>query len=437
MKNYPKLPELSEKINKYIQYAALKHEYGAEGIEIGAKNLETAIDSALGSLVGLPNCETLSAKEPDAYEKIIELRTDGPRRLWKSFDKEKYADRLAGAFVSRAAGCTLGAPVEFWSVDEMENWARHIGDAFPPVAYWSGVPHPYRLRYGKSECRAYTRSGMDGVPVDDDLAYTLLGLLIMEDYGPGLTTGDVGAAWLKYLPYACTAEDVALKNLRVGVDARDAADIDNPYCQWIGADIRSDPWAYMAPGLPEEAARLAYLDAYVSHRRNGIYGAMFFSAAQAAAFELDDPIEAVKIGMTEIPRECALYEDIAWALGEISSVKDYRQARRAVDDKFEGMSGVHTNLNACLTVFGLGIGGRDVTKVLSETVAMGQDNDCTAATAGSIVGAAVGIKNVPPAWHEKFNNKIASYLNGSDWFAIDDLFVRFARQAKRVFESLK
>ncbi len=62
----------------------------------------------------------------------------------------------------------------------------------------------------------------------------------------------------------------------------------NPYCEWIGADIRSDGWAYAAPGWPELAAEFANRDARLSHRWNGIYGEMFFSAAISAAFATSD-----------------------------------------------------------------------------------------------------------------------------------------------------
>ena len=73
-----------------------------------------------------------------------------------------------------------------------------------------------------------------------------------------------------------------------------AAEVDNCFLNWIGADIRSDPWAYAAPGWPEKAAEIAYRDAYVSHRRNGIYAAMFFSAAISAAFAVDNTVDALR-----------------------------------------------------------------------------------------------------------------------------------------------
>jgi ADP-ribosylglycohydrolase len=432
---YPRVPDLRRLSDTLAQYAALKTEYGAKGIEPVLADAERAMRAALARLRALPDDPVLRAREPDGLPAIRRLRPRGPRALWTSFDPAAYREKLAGALLSRMAGCTLGAIVEGWSVERMKNWAKTIGDPFPPVDYWSRAWAPYEKRYEASECRTYTRTDMDGVPVDDDVAYTLLGLLIVEDYGPDFTTDDVSRAWLKYLPYACTAEDVALKNLKKGVPARRAADRDNPFVQWIGADIRSDPWAYLAPGLPEAAADMAWRDACVSHRRNGIYGEMFFSAAQAAAFAVDDPVEALRIGLSEIPRDCALARDVRWALAAGRRLRGYADARAAVDERFKGMHAVHTNNNACLTIFGLMIGGTDVTRVISEVVAMGLDNDCTAATAGSIVGAIVGRKGVPKHWTRRFNDTVRSYLIGRPSFRISSLLDRFTRQAAKRFSS--
>ncbi len=432
---YPEYPDYKALGEHITEYALLKHEYGARNVASVLGEAEKALKKALRRLQAMPADAAMSRREPDALAAIRALRPKGPRRMWDRLNRPAYRERLAGAFLGRMAGCTLGAPVEFWAIRNMEDWAREIGDAFPPVDYWSAIPEPHKLRYRTSRCDAYTRPKMNGVPVDDDIVYTLLGLLILEDSGPDFRVEDVGRAWLKYLPYACTAEKVALENLKAGIPARKVAEKNNPYVEWIGADIRSDPWGYLAPGWPEKAAELAYRDAWISHRRNGIYGEMFFAAAISAAFVVDDPVEAIRIGLTEIPRDCQLAKAVRWALQIAPKIRNYKQARAAVEKRFKGMSGVHTINNACLTIWGITIGRTNFSKVISETVAMGLDNDCTAATAGSIVGAVVGKKGVPRRWYAPFRNTVHSYLIRRPRFRIDDLLRRFETQAARVFEG--
>ncbi len=85
---------------------------------------------------------------------------------------------------------------------------------------------------------------------------------------------------------------------------------------------------------------------------------------------MDDPVETLHIGLEEIPAACLLADGIRWALDEAPNIEDYRDAHQAVTERYGRMNRVHTINNACLTVWGITIGGRDFTKVISETVAM-------------------------------------------------------------------
>lgn len=431
---YPNTKSVQQLAEQLALYAQLKHEHGVRGISQTVKTAEKALKHAIAELKMQHIDPGQAKREPDTLSAIRRLRAHGPRRLWDAFDRTAYADKVEGALLGRMAGCVLGAPVELWPVADMESLAKENGQSFPPTEYWRRVHAPWTLHYGTSPRKMYARDTMDGVPVDDDIMYTLLGLLIVEEHGPDFTVDNVGEAWRKFLPHACTAEHIALANLKKGVSAKRAAEKDNPYLEWIGADIRSDPWGYLAPAWPERAAELAWRDATISHRRQGIYGAMFFAGAISAAFAVDDPLEAVNIGLSEIPRSCRLAHEIRWALERAPRIKDYKAARAAVDERFAGMNPVHTVNNACLTVFGLAIGGTDLTKVIGNTVAMGLDNDCTAATAGSIVGAIVGKKGISKHWSKNFNNTIHSYLIGRRNFRIDHVVQRFNKQAQRVWK---
>jgi len=442
MTDYPKFPDYWALANEIAMYAQLKHELGAKNIDLVLSEAHESLRTSLLKIKSLEIDSELAKKEPSKLEDIHRLRPAGPRRLWDRFEEDAYVQRLEGGMLGRFAGCTLGAPVEFWNVERMKSLAEENGDDFPPTQYWRYVPEPKRLRYNISRVEGYTRGGMDGVPVDDDIMYTILGLLIVEESGIDFSTEDVAQAWMKYLPW--TWDNYVWANLKATVPATEAAEKDNPKVQLINASIRADAWGYLVPGNPELAAALAWKDGILSHRRNGLYAEMFFAAAISAAFALEEPIKALEIALTEIPEECTFSQNIRWALKYASSVHDYKDARAAIDQRFgcgnenfmfEGMHPVHSINNACCTVFGLVIGNRNFTKVIGETVAMGMDNDCTAATAGSIVGASIGKKGIPEHWYKSYNDIVHSYLIGHSRFSITDLIQRFTKQAQNMWNQ--
>ncbi len=418
---YPEpLQDIERTINLWAQQKA---ETGAAGLAEKMAEIKALLAEKLAELRALPDDPALRAIEPDDLDAIRALRPDGERRYWTELPEATYRDRLEGALLGRFAGNVLGSSVELWDIDKMESWAAYLGEAFPPVDYWSEAERPFELRYETIPRYRFTRSKMDGVPTDDDIIYTQLGLLILEDYGIDFSVDDVGAAWVKYLPVSPATP--VLDNLQAGVPAMQSAEVDNPVQFWIVGDIRSDPWGYAAPGYPEKAAEFAWRDATVSSRRNGIYGAMYFSAVISAAFVLGDPMAAVEAGLSEIPADCVLARELRWALEVAEDIKDFRAARAAADERYAGMSLVHTINNAALTIWGLAIGGDDYSKLIGQTVAMGMDNDCTAATAGSIFGAAYGKDAIPEHWSRDFNNKAHSFIIGHPEFALDDMVDRF------------
>jgi len=345
---------------------------------------------------------------------------------------ETYRDKLAGAFYARAAGCTLGAPVEGWTSDQMREYAAQLGIGFPLTDYWTDSPSPDAVRYGCEPMTKYLKGQITRVPCDDDIGYTLLSLFIAEESprGRGFTTEDVAASWLRHITIACTAEDVALRNLKNGVPWDKAAEIGNPYDEWIGADIRCDGYAWMCPGDPARAANMAERDAWISHRGNGVYGSRYFAAVIADAFDSCNPFPSLVRGLDFIPADCALAAGLRWALDLWDTVGDYRDAIRLVDERYPDMHPVHTINNACLTVFALALGGSDIGSVIANAVAMAHDCDCTAATAGSVAGAAFGLSWIDPKWYECFNDRVGSYFHGAKEHRVSDLLARFERLAE-------
>lgn len=362
-------------------------------------------------------------KQPDTLENILALRPEGADTT--PIPVENLYNRIKGAFIGRCAGCTLGVPVEGYQVLHMQAVAQETGTSFPPTTYWKGTDHPDYIHYGVNRRTAYTESELCQVPVDDDITYVILNLLLLEKYGKNYSVADVGQLWLDILPYACTAEHEALEQLKAGTKAESAA-LFNEFIEWIGAAIRADAFGYVSAGDPAAAAKLSYNDAFLTHRQNGIYGEMFCAAAIAAAFTSKTPLDAVKEGMKQIPKESELYAALEWAFSCESQITNYQRARMLLDEKFGRMHPVHTINNMCAIVFALMLGGKDFTKCISECVAIGLDNDCTGATVGSIVGACIGFDNIPEYWYNKFNDKVLTYIKGYPELSIEDVVSRFA-----------
>jgi len=344
----------------------------------------------------------------------------------------EFHPKIKGAVIGRFAGCALGAAVELLGFEETLSYAKKLGIVYPPVNYWPSSPRGDTSRYIDGTFNEFTLSQMNYLPADDDIIYSILSLLILEEYGRYFTTENVANAWLKYLPDECTftAERITLKNLKAGIPPLKAGDFNNPDKELIGAAIRCDGWAYVNPGNPEKAAEMAYRDAYLSHRGSGLYSAMYFAAVIASAFTAADLPTALGTGLQYIPSDSYFAEQIKWAMEITPKIKNYENAYEAVTNRFPDMDPVHSVNNACLVVWGVLIGQNDFTKGISETVAMGYDNDCTAATVGSILGAYMGIDAIPEYWFKPWNNKIKSYIIGKSEFMVSDIISRFNKFIK-------
>jgi ADP-ribosylglycohydrolase len=436
---------LTEKIQDLTRYLQLSAEYGC--VNEGKKlydglimNLEKTLENYQDLVL-----EQSDPDEPNELEAIRSLRIPGPRRMINTVPNN-YPERLRGAFYGRMAGCTLGAALEFQSVNAMRDWAEHFGDQYPLVDYWSHVKDPTAKHYIVGQRRDLTKWHMNAVPPDDDTIYTLLGLLTLEQYGLDFTQNDLADVWKRYLPLGSDfgepgergcwwGERKMLTNLLAGIDFPDAGVLRNPNLQNIAGWTRADSYGYACPGWPEKAAELAYKDASANHRRNGVYGSMFMAATISAAFVVNDPIEAVRIGLTEIPKDSLFAEGIQWALDNRKA--NYREAAEATWAVYSGMFNGSALTNAIHVVMGLDIGGKDFSKTIGETIAMSGDNDCTGATAGSIVGAVIGKSAIPVNWTDPFQNRMHIYLREHpEYLSIEVTCKRFETLAKKFMEGV-
>jgi ADP-ribosylglycohydrolase len=206
----------------------------------------------------------------------------------------------------------------------------------------------------------------------------------------------------------------------------------NPYREWIGAQIRADGWAYCCAGHPELAAEFAWRDAHWTHTANGIYGEMFMAAIIAAAFVESDPERLVAIGLSEIPHDCRLAEAVRRALGWVEECQHFEDFMEILDDHYRELHGVHTINNALIVVMSLFYGEMDPDHSICTAVMAGLDTDCNGATVGSIVGSVKGKANFGGKLQTALHDTIKPLVFGFQEVTIKEL----AERTLRVHQTL-
>lgn len=363
--------------------------------------------------------------EPDSEAELLAL-AERARPL--VVDMESLSDRIRGAWLGRAVANTMGKPIEGLPRADVERYLR-AGDDWPQTGYVRLVePHPHGVG-NLHESAPYSAAGtFSDVPRDDDLDWTILGLHMLEKYGRGLTTQEIAAEWLDCLPFTqtFTAERAAYRNLIQRVPIPQTATHRNPYREWIGALIRADVFGFVNPGDPAAAARLAIVDARLSHIRNGIYGEMWAAALVASALGVDDARSAIEASLKVVPPGSRLGLAVQSILDLHASGVDHVAALDHVDRELGHYNWVHTINNAAIIAVGL-LWGRSFTETVAITIAGGNDTDSTAATAGSVYGALHGAGAIPERLVGTTHVHVRSAVRGFDRITVDELAQRTLR----------
>lgn len=364
-------------------------------------------------------------------------KPQGPGEPGEPGEPEAFSglrERLEAAWLGRAAGCLLGKPVEKMPLAGIREVARATGNW--PLDGWftqTGLTEETarRLPWNRRSAPTSLAENIDGMPEDDDLNYPLLGLLLLQRHGRGFDTADVASLWLDELPAArtFTAERIAYRNLLNGLAPPETGRHNNPFREWIGAQIRADVFGWTHPGDPAIAAELAWRDAVLSHTGNGVYGEMFAAAviAEAASGTTPDVLACLRTGLRVVPARSRLARAVTFgietALAEPSGTA---AGFEAVVDRLHREYGhhhwVHVLPNAALLAAALTHSRGDFTGAICRAVSGGWDTDSVGATAGSVAGLLAGTPSaLPSRWTGPLKNRLATSVDGFDGTGFDTL----------------
>jgi ADP-ribosylglycohydrolase len=304
-------------------------------------------------------------------------------------NRAEYRSKLLGCWMGKNIGGTLGAPFE---------WRRQVNQVSFYTQELQGDPLP-----------------------NDDLDIQLLWLVALEEQGVALDAHTLAEYWQMFVTPHWAEYGNAKINLRAGLPPPLSGTTNNPFKDSCGAFIRTEIWACISPGYPQQAARFAFEDAIIDHGNGeGTHAAVFTAALESAAFVVKDIRSLIEIGLSYIPENCGVAGAVRLAQECQRSGRTWQQARDQVLEKFRGSAflnnlahvsaedqkkGFHTGKlgwdvpsNIGMLVIGLLYGEGDFAKTICTAVNCGEDTDCTGATAGSIFGILHGLEGIPEKW---------------------------------------
>lgn len=310
-------------------------------------------------------------------------------------------DRIRGAVLGQAIGDALGAPTEGLTRAAIRQAHGRV------TGFLSGDP-----------------AGTD------DTEYAALTARILLTYGPALTAGDVSAEWERTLAHQTGgfqgggfSEMEAIHNLARGWRAP-VSGSDN-HEQWSdGSAMRVAPIGAYCAGDPVSAARLAGIDAQVSHARDGIWCGQAVAAAVAAACTDDSWREVLDAALGALPADSwsarLATRAVAIATGPGSADERYDELERRIAILHYPWADVAPEATAlALGVFAVAEG--DYAESVLGGVNIGRDADTIAAMAGAMAGALRGASAIPAGWTERITELRGSCIKATAGVRLSDL----------------
>lgn len=241
----------------------------------------------------------------------------------------------------------------------------------------------------------------------DDTEFALLTAHTLTGCGGQLTTDHVVAAWREHvivedeLRRGGASETEAAANLRRGI-APPLSGQFNAFHQSDGAAMRIAPIGVLCAGDPARAARMAEIDACVSHYREGIWGAQAVAAAVAVAMVDATMEEIFAAAMDAIPSDSWLYAAMRTAFSIVDDAQgNLLDAWMPLHDALRTTSWA-TTAEAIPSAFAsMRLEHRTFRQGVVLASNFARDADTIGAVTGAILGAKYGAGQIPERWREK------------------------------------
>ncbi len=227
------------------------------------------------------------------YEKSVQFSD----KILIDITKPEFRDKLKAAWLSQMIGAAMGTMVEGYT-------SQNLYESFGEVYDYLREPNTY----------------------NDDITYELAFLDAFRSCGYQVTSKDIALSWAGLVPCGWSAEEIALRNIKSGILPPESGTFHNPFCEWIGAQMKGGICGMVAPGDAYLAAKLAWADAEVAHANNGILGEVFNAVLTALAFTESDIHKLLLDAIQLIPADSEYFSVISFAWNCCKECTDWHEA---------------------------------------------------------------------------------------------------------------
>lgn len=184
----------------------------------------------------------------------------------------------------------------------------------------------------------------------------------------------------------------------------------NPHADDIDYQIEADFAGLMSPAMPNSASEISDRVGHIMNYGDGWYGGVYMGAMYSLAFVTSDIETIVTEALRTIPRgtffrRCMEAVIESWRQHPDNWKETWQMLLRDWNSEDYGCSegaldrlNISATINSAYVIMGLLYGGGDFAKTLDISTRCGQDSDCNPASAGGILGTAIGYDAIPEYW---------------------------------------
>jgi ADP-ribosylglycohydrolase len=290
-----------------------------------------------------------------------------------------YRDRVLAGWLGKCLGGVVGAPYE-----NLKAYHQIALDALWPAT----------------------------MVANDDLDIQVVWLEAMQERGLYLTSRDLADFWQDRCWYWFCEYGVFLYNRQRGIDPPLSGVWNNTFfMESEGCPIRSEIWGFVAPGNPALAADLARRDGQLDHGGVSVELEAFLAAAAAQALVSTSLDEALAAGLSVVAADSPVARAVPDVRAICAQYPDPQRAWRVVIRRYGNRDASKGMTNFAIVLMALFLGGGDFKQTMLLAVNSGWDTDCTAATAGALLGALSGTAGLPADWVERLGPTLICGIN--------------------------